>query len=245
MTRSRVRSGRAMSSPAASPRRGPAAARGEARPDPGPGHSPEAGLPTDQRLILAAERLFAERGIDAVSLRSVMAEAGANVASVHYHFGSKDALVDALISRRSEQLHTRRAELLDAVEAAGTPDARSLADAFVRPVGELAAAGGTPWIRLVAGIMSGNHPALTKLTEGFAPQALRFNALLEQTAPGVASRTIRFRLTQAMNLTFQTLGDPDGLRGMLALSGTRLSPDELLTELIDTVTAILTGPPDH
>ncbi|MEU1526476.1 TetR/AcrR family transcriptional regulator [Nocardia rhamnosiphila] len=245
MTRSRVRTGREISSPAASPRRGPDAARGEAHPDPGHGHSPEAGLPTDQRLILAAERLFAERGIDAVSLRSVMAEARANVASVHYHFGSKDALVDALISRRSEQLHTRRAELLDAVEDAGAPDARALADAFVRPVGELAAAGGTPWIRLVAGIMSGNHPALTKLTEGFAPQALRFNALLEQTAPGVASRTIRFRLTQAMNLTFQTLGDPDGLRGMLALSGTRLSPDELLTELIDTVTAILTGPPDR
>ncbi|MEU4312430.1 TetR/AcrR family transcriptional regulator [Nocardia sp. NPDC024068] len=245
MTRSRVRTGRVTHSPAASPRRGPAEAGGEAGPDPGHGHSSEADLPTDQRLILAAERLFAERGIDAVSLRSVMAEAGANVASVHYHFGSKDALVEALISRRSEQLHTRRAELLDAVESAGAPDARALADAFVRPVGELAAAGGTPWIRLVAGIMSGNHPALARLTEGFAPQALRFKTLLEQTAPGASSRTIRFRLTQAMNLTFQTLGDPDGLRGMLALSGTRLSPDELLTELIDTVTAILTGPPDR
>lgn len=206
---------------------------------------PDSVLPTDQRLILAAERLFAERGIDAVSLRSVMAEAGANVASVHYHFGSKDALVEALISRRSEQLHTRRAELLDAVEASGAPDVRALADAFVRPVGELAAGGGTPWIRLVAGIMSGNHPALARLTEGFAPQAHRFNALLERIAPDTPPRTRRFRLTQAMNLTFQTLGDPDGLRGMLALSGTRLSPDELLTELIDTVTAILTGPSDR
>ncbi|NUP27606.1 MAG: TetR family transcriptional regulator [Nocardia sp.] len=206
---------------------------------------PDSLLPTDQRLILAAERMFAERGIDAVSLRSVMAEAGANVASVHYHFGSKDALVGALISRRSEHLHTRRAELLDAVEASGAPDARALADAFVRPVGELAAAGGTPWIRLVAGIMSGNHPALARLTEGFAPQAQRFNTLLEQGAPDTAPRTRRFRLTQAMNLTFQTLGDPDGLRGMLALSGTRLSPAELLAELIDTVTAILTGPPDR
>ncbi|GGL07072.1 TetR/AcrR family transcriptional regulator [Nocardia jinanensis] len=211
----------------------------------GPDPADDPALPTDQRLVLAAERLFAERGIDAVSLRSVMAEAGANVASVHYHFGSKDALVEALISRRSEQLHTRRAELLDAVEASGTPDARALADAFVRPVGELAATGGTPWIRLVAGIMSGNHPALARLTEGFAPQAQRFNALLEQIAPETAPRTRRFRLTQAMNLTFQTLGDPDGLRGMLALSGTRLSAGELLTELIDTVTAILTGPPDR
>ncbi|WP_328391947.1 TetR/AcrR family transcriptional regulator [Nocardia sp. NBC_00416] len=223
----------------------PGAGEGTAPGGAEPGAGPDPVLPTDQRLILAAERLFAERGIDAVSLRSVMAEAGANVASVHYHFGSKDALVEALISRRSEQLHTRRAELLDTVEALGAPDARALADAFVRPVGELAAAGGTPWIRLVAGIMSGNHPALTRLTEGFAPQALRFNALLEETAPGTAPRTLRFRLTQAMNLTFQTLGDPEGLRGMLALSGTRLSSDELLTELIDTVTAILTGPPDR
>ncbi|WP_459549881.1 TetR family transcriptional regulator [Nocardia sp. X0981] len=243
MTRSRVRTGRAIRSSAAPPPRDADAAGDAARPDPGPLSGTD--LPTDQRLILAAERLFAERGIDAVSLRAVMAEAGANVASVHYHFGSKDALVEALISRRSEQLHARRAELLDAVEASGAPDARALAEAFVRPVGELAAAGGTPWIRLVAGIMSGNHPALTRLTEGFAPQALRFNALLEQIAAGVAPRTLRFRLTQAMNLTFQTLGDPDGLRGMLALSGTRLSPDELLVELIDTVTAILTGPPDR
>lgn len=241
MTRSRVRTGRE-ARPAAAPSR--AHRETAAQPDPG-GNSagPDPDLPTDQRLILAAERLFAERGIDAVSLRSVMAEAGANVASVHYHFGSKDALVEALISRRSEQLHARRAELLDTVEKSGTPDARALADAFVRPVGELAAAGGTPWIRLVAGIMSGNHPALTRLTEGFAPQARRFNALLQQIDPDTAPRTIRFRLTQAMNLTFQTLGDSEGLRGMLELSGTRLSPDELLTELVDTVTAILTGPP--
>ncbi|MEU1985579.1 TetR/AcrR family transcriptional regulator [Nocardia sp. NPDC019395] len=245
MTRGRVRTGREISRPAvpARPERDIESEKSLGTVD--STTTADLDLPTDQRLILAAERLFAERGIDAVSLRSVMAEAGANVASVHYHFGSKDALVEALISRRSAQLHARRAELLDAVEASGTPDARALADAFVRPVGELAAAGGTPWIRLVAGIMSGNHPALTRLTEGFAPQARTFNDLLQRIAPDTAPRTIRFRLTQAMNLTFQTLGDPEGLQGMLALSGTRLSPGELLTELVDTVTAILTGPPDR
>ena len=201
-----------------------------------------AALPTDQRLVIAAEKLFAERGIDAVSLRSVMAEAGANVASVHYHFGSKDALVEAVISRRSDRLHARRAEIMDSIENSGSLDARALADAFVRPVAELAAAGGTPWIQLVAGIMSGNHPALTRLTDGFAAQARHFTTLLRRIDPDAAPRTVRFRLTQAMNLTFQTLGAPDGMRGLLALSGVRLTPDELLTELIDTVTAILAGP---
>ncbi|WP_040789706.1 TetR/AcrR family transcriptional regulator [Nocardia paucivorans] len=206
---------------------------------------PVAPLPTEQRLLSAAEKLFAERGIDAVSLRAVMAEAGTNVASVHYHFGSKDALVEALISRRSDQIHTRRDELLDAVEKSETPTARALAEAFVRPVAELAAAGGTAWITIVAGIMNSNHPALLRLTEGFAPQARRFTALLARIDPVASPRTIRFRLTQAMSLTFQTLGDPDRLRGMLALSGTRLSPEEIGPELVDTVTAILAGPPDR
>ena len=52
-------------------------------------------MPTERRLLLAAERLFAEHGIAAVSLRAIMAAAGANVASVHYHFGSKATLVEA------------------------------------------------------------------------------------------------------------------------------------------------------
>ncbi|MDP2774389.1 MAG: helix-turn-helix domain-containing protein, partial [Nocardioides sp.] len=50
-------------------------------------------LPTERRLLLAAERLFAQQGIAATSLRSIMAAAEANVAAVHYHFGSKDELL--------------------------------------------------------------------------------------------------------------------------------------------------------
>ncbi|WP_280234290.1 TetR/AcrR family transcriptional regulator [Nocardia cyriacigeorgica] len=207
--------------------------------------APDAGLPTDRRLILAAERLFAERGIDAVSLRAVMSAAGANVASVHYHFGSKDALVEALLDQRGGEVSHRRAELLDSIEASGDPSARSLAEAFVRPVAEQVAAGATAWVTIVAGIIGSRHPALSRITDGFAPQARRFTTLLGAIYPEVPARTIRFRLTQAMSLTFQALGDLDGLRDMLALSGTRLTSEEVLQELIDMVTAILAGPPDR
>ncbi|WP_280212102.1 TetR/AcrR family transcriptional regulator [Nocardia cyriacigeorgica] len=202
-------------------------------------------LPTDKRLIRAAERLFAERGIDAVSLRAVMSAAGANVASVHYHFGSKDALVEALLEQRGGQVSQRRSELLDHIEASGDATARSLAEAFVRPVAEQIAAGGTAWVTIVAGIIGSRHPALSRITEGFAPQARRFTSLLGAIYPDVPAHTIRFRLTQAMSLTFQALGDLDGLRDMLALSGTWLTPEEVLEELIDLVTAILAGPPDR
>lgn len=98
----------------------------------------ELAMPTDQRLVLAAERLFAERGVDAVSLRAVMAAAGTNVASVHYHFGSKDALIEALIRQRSDAVAARRTVLLDEMEQTGAVTARGLAEAFVVPVWEMA-----------------------------------------------------------------------------------------------------------
>ncbi|MFC3966157.1 TetR/AcrR family transcriptional regulator [Nocardia jiangsuensis] len=201
-------------------------------------------LSTDRRLVAAAERLFAERGIDAVSLRAVMAAAGANVASVHYHFGSKDALVRAVIRARGGEISVRRAELLDAAEA-GAPSARALAEAFVRPVADAMAAGGGDWVTVVADVITVNHGALRQMTEEFAGQAVRFTELLTRLHPELPPRTVRFRLTQAMTFTFQTLGDRDRLRDILALSGTHLTAEEVLAELLDTVTAILAGPPDR
>ena len=58
--------------------------------------------PTDTResLLDAAESLFAEHGIQASSLRMITQRAGANLAAVHYHFGSKEGLVRAVFSRR-------------------------------------------------------------------------------------------------------------------------------------------------
>jgi AcrR family transcriptional regulator len=193
---------------------------------------------------MAAERLFAERGIDAVSLRAIMAAAGTNVASVHYHFGSKSALVEALIKERSAQVALRRTQLLDEIDGSPRLGARLLAEAFVRPVAEMVSAGAGDWVTFIAGILGGGHPALSVVTEGFVKQARRFTVLMRRLYPDVPARTIRFRLTQAMSLTFRVLGDPEGTQGILALSGRKLSADELLTELIDVVTAILAGPPD-
>ncbi len=203
----------------------------------------ELALPTERRLLLAAERLFAERGIDAVSLRAIMAAAGANVASVHYHFGSKPALVEALIRDRSGHVSARRAELLGAIEASGTLTPRQLADAFVRPVAEMASSGEIAWVTFIAGILGSGHPALSVLTDGFVHQARRYTALMERLYPGLPARTIRFRLTQAMSLTFRVLGDADGSQGLLSLSGPPLPPAEVQAELTDVVTAILAGPP--
>jgi AcrR family transcriptional regulator len=94
---------------------------------------------TPERLILAAERLCAERGIDQVSLRQIAEAAGQrNPAVVQYHFGSKVDLLRAVVQHRVKPYNDRRVELLAALDAEGrADDLRGLVDASVRPLAEL------------------------------------------------------------------------------------------------------------
>ncbi len=98
-------------------------------------------MTTKDRILDAAEHLFARDGIEAPSLRAITAEAGVNLAAVNYHFQSKDALVRAVIARRVVPVNQRRLELLEACERAagdGPLQLEEVLDAFVRPVVEIA-----------------------------------------------------------------------------------------------------------
>jgi len=91
---------------------------------------------TADRLLDAAEKLFGERGVRAATLRDITREAEANVAAVSYHFGSKEGLLQAAISRRMEPLNAERIRLLDAVVAEGGengPDLRAVLRSFLKP----------------------------------------------------------------------------------------------------------------
>ncbi len=69
-------------------------------------------------LILdTAEKLFAEQGIDAVSLRNITAQAGVNLAAINYHFRSKDLLVQEVFARRIRPLNEERLALLENAES--------------------------------------------------------------------------------------------------------------------------------
>jgi AcrR family transcriptional regulator len=201
----------------------------------------ELAMPTEKRILLAAERLFAERGVDAVSLRAVMAAAGTNVASVHYHFGSKDALLEALVKQRSGEIAARREVLLGRLEAAKRITARTLAAAFVDPVADIALDDGEAWVRFIASLINSTHPAMTLVTQGFFEQARRFTTLLEALHPDWPTEKVMFRLAQAMTLTFRVLGDLQGVQRTIAVSKTELSRAEVVRQLLDLVTAILRG----
>jgi AcrR family transcriptional regulator len=89
---------------------------------------------TSQRLISAAEELFAQRGVEAVSLREIAREAGArNVVAVQYHFGDRAGLVNAILDRHQVATEADRHRFLDAWEADPSSGLRGLAASLVRP----------------------------------------------------------------------------------------------------------------
>ena len=90
---------------------------------------------TKNMVFAAAERLFAVHGFQKVSVRDITAEAGVNLASVNYHFGSKDALLLEIFRRRTAELNRMRARLLHEASDAhgGKPPVRAILEALIAP----------------------------------------------------------------------------------------------------------------
>lgn len=95
----------------------------------------EAQAATKAAVFNAAERLFALHGFQNVSVRDITAEAGVNLASVNYHFGSKDALLFEIFRRRTSELNRERARMLHeaATRNGGKPSVRDVLEAYFAP----------------------------------------------------------------------------------------------------------------
>jgi len=92
---------------------------------------------TRERILGAAETLFARHGFAGASLRQVTAAANVNLAAVNYHFGSKDNLIEEVFRRRLDELNARRLAALAAATAKAELDLEDVLAAFVRPALEL------------------------------------------------------------------------------------------------------------
>jgi AcrR family transcriptional regulator len=95
--------------------------------------------PTKERLLDAAELLFAEDGIQATTVRAIAATAGqANISAVNYHFGSKEGLIRALLARRLVPLVEARLRLLaEAESATDAPPLEAILYAYFAPAIDL------------------------------------------------------------------------------------------------------------
>ena len=95
----------------------------------------EAQAATKAAVFNAAERLFALHGFQNVSVRDITAEAKVNLASVNYHFGSKDSLLFEIFRRRTSELNRERARMLHEAAArhGGKPPVREILAAYFAP----------------------------------------------------------------------------------------------------------------
>ncbi|WP_312028396.1 TetR/AcrR family transcriptional regulator [Mycolicibacterium farcinogenes] len=138
------------------------------------------GAATRLRLVKAAERLFAAQGVDAVSVRAVNAAAGLGAASVHYHFGSKDDLLSAVLTDIGTPV---RDEIAANVALLAADPVAPSADALVRAVTEpylklllRYRVRGMRWIKIIAQISQENHPVLLETEQHLPERTLRAGA---------------------------------------------------------------------
>ena len=180
-----------------------------------------------ERILDAAEQLFAQRGFHGVSLRDITQAAGVDVALVSYHFGGKRALFAAVFERRAEVLNRERLELLEEVRRGalpGTPEIEAIVDAFSYPLLERSARGGPGWksyFALVAYVNNSPEFGPVMMTRHFDPLVDKFIAVLREALPGCHPREIYWGyqfLTGALTLTFAETGRIDKLSGGLCRS---------------------------
>lgn len=150
---------------------------------------------TREKIFDSAERLFGERGYAGTSLRRIIADAGVNLAAIHYHLGSKEELLDALIVRRAVLMNEARVAMLDRFEADAFPNLPSLEkilESFLMPLADMASEN-PQFVRLMGRMHS--EGLLPKIIERhFHPSVARFAGALQRALPQIEEDDLQWRL---------------------------------------------------
>lgn len=211
----------------------------DAAPPPAGGDPRTRAAATRERILGAAERLFAEHGFAGTSLRDITAEARVNLAAVNYHFGSKEDLFLAAVVRRLEPVNRRRLELLEAAERRSDPPRlEDVARAFVEPVVEARDGDGGmgALAKLMARVVGEPGGWAEKILPlAFGAVASRFLASLERALPGVPRADLLWGLVFSAGVLshYVLLGDLIGRIGAGAVHAARTE------QTVDRMTAYI------
>ncbi|MGD0392615.1 MAG: helix-turn-helix domain-containing protein [Acidimicrobiales bacterium] len=200
---------------------------------------------TREQLLDAASLLFAERGIDNVSIAEIVRTAGQrNSSAVHYHFGNRDEVLRAVLARHVPAIADRRRELLEGARARPPSDARSAAEAIVRPLTEFAQRGWRERAYLqigseLSGAIERASPGIRALMTATAGQAAW--KVLRQRCPDVPADLWRQR--REICIVFIGRAAADRARSLdRGGHGGVLSDDRFVDNLVDMVIGAMTAP---
>ena len=157
---------------------------------------------TRTRILDAAEELFMQHGFEGTSMRALTTRAGVNLAAVNYHFGSKDALIEAVFRRRLDPMNAERISALEELER---PEPEAIIRAFLRPslrMIEDAKSGERNFIRLLGRTYTEPTKGIRALiVQMYAPAMERYKNALERALPQMP----RDELVWRMHFMFGTL----------------------------------------
>jgi len=167
---------------------------------------------TRQRILDVAERLFAQHGIDAVSIRQITKAANVNLAAINYHFGGKKGLIAAVVERRIKPLSDQQIDGLKEVQRGSgrkAPSLEAVLEAFFRPAIEHAVQhrrDGATFARMMVRCMADPNPVVgQKMAELISPVVGQLNAMLLKALPQMDQDDISWRMHLLMGGLHQSL----------------------------------------
>lgn len=152
---------------------------------------------TKDRILGAAEELFAQHGFAGTSLRQVTGHADVNIAAVNYHFGSKENLVNEVFRRRMDEMTAARLGQLEAARRDRPGDLGAVLAAFVEPALAMAQEGhsGGAFVRVIARAYAEKNDNLRKFLSDHYGHVLRdFAKAIAGCVPGLSKEELYWRL---------------------------------------------------
>lgn len=204
---------------------------------------------TREKILDAAERLFARDGFSGATLRDITRAARVNLAAVHYHFGGKEALYRAVFVRRIRPMNLARAAALDLAEAAHGEQPislRTLLDMLLRPIAELSDTAGTevhPFVRVMARNLVETPAFMEKVVLAeFGPAVGRFVPHLLRALPHLDQASLLWRARFVIGAANITFGRMQLVERRLRELGTPTDGETILRQLVAFAEAGLLAP---
>lgn len=152
---------------------------------------------TKDRILGAAEELFAQYGFSGTSLRQVTSRADVNIAAVNYHFGSKENLVNEVFRRRMDEMSAQRLAALKAAVERHPGELEPILAAFVEPALAIAQDrhGGGAFVRVIARAYAEKNDRLRKFLSDHYGHVLReFAKAIAAAVPALSKEELYWRL---------------------------------------------------
>lgn len=204
---------------------------------------------TKTRILDAAEALFVGGGFDALSMRQITAAAQVNLAAVNYHFGSKDALIHAVLARQLDTLNAARVQVLDKLES--TLGDQLLCEhvmvAMFLPAVRISRSGAPNadrYLQFLGRAYTDPSPVVRDFIDGHYLQTFgRFFLAFKRTLPQLSVDDLAFRLHFAMGALAGVLAGGDTQRLLTEFTqGQGDHESFLLSRLITLMAAALKAP---